>query len=75
MMSADREQSRIDRRTYTVPEAAAVAGVGVMAIYKGVKSGKIPHLKSGRVIRIPIHAFNLWVDSAGGQVAGSSHAA
>ena len=63
------------RRTYSVPEAAAVAGLGVMAIYRGVKQGKIPHLKSGRVIRIPIHAFNQWVDSAGGQLAGGSHAA
>ena len=56
------------RRTYSVPEVAAVAGVGVMAIYRGVKAGEIPHLRAGRVIRIPIHAFNQWVDSAGGQV-------
>lgn len=70
------QRKQPERRTYSVPEAAAVAGVGVMAIYKGVKSGAIPCIKAGRVIRIPIHAFHNWVDTAGGRAVGvSNHAA
>lgn len=67
-MNTTNAQVDTQRRTYSVPEAAAVAGVGVMAIYRGVKSGRIPCLKAGRVIRIPIHAFHAWVDTAGGQL-------
>jgi excisionase family DNA binding protein len=72
----DSQQTKFtERRTYTVTEAAAVAGVGTMVIYRGVKAGTIPHLKAGRVIRIPIHAFHQWVDTAGGQLKGGSNAA
>ena len=58
---------KLERRTYSVPEAAVVAGVGVMAIYKGIKAGSIPHLRNGRNIVIPKHSFHRYIDTAGCQ--------
>ena len=55
--------------TYKVPEAAAVAGVGDMAIRNGIKAGTIPHIKFGRNILIPKAAFHRFLDSCGGQTA------
>lgn len=73
-MKPDQPDNNPKRRTYSVPEAAAVSGLGVMAIYRGVRAGKIPHLPTGtRVIRIPIHAFHEWIDTAGGQIEGGQH--
>jgi excisionase family DNA binding protein len=64
-----------ERRTYSVPEAAAVSGLGVMAVYRAVKDGSIPHIRSGRRIIIPRAIFHQWIDTAGGQVEGGQHAA
>lgn len=63
---------QVERRSYSVTEAAAVAGVGTMAIYRGVRDGAIPHIRAGRKIVIPRHAFHQWIDTAGGQFSGGA---
>lgn len=55
------------RATYKVGEAARVAGVGDLAIRKGIKEGTIPHIRFGRNILIPKNAFHNWLDSCGGE--------
>jgi excisionase family DNA binding protein len=52
--------------TYKVPEAARIARVGSQAIRKGIKAGRIPHVKFGRSILIPKSAFLRWLDQCGG---------
>ena len=63
------KKSHEDRATYKVPEAARVAGVGSLSIYKGIAAGTIPHIRFGRNILIPKHAFHEWLDTCG---AGAS---
>lgn len=41
------------RKTYTVPEAAAVLGIGRTAAYEAVRSGKIPTLRIGKRLLVP----------------------
>jgi excisionase family DNA binding protein len=67
-------KDEVQRRTYTVPEAAAVAGWGIMAVYRGVKAGTVPHIRSGRRICIPKFAWHAYIDSAGGQFQGQNAA-
>jgi len=57
------------RSTWTIKEAAQVAGCGERAIRQGVESGEIPHLKLGGKILLPRVAFQRWVDNAG-QIPG-----
>jgi len=64
-----KERSPIDhqaRATIKVAEAAAIAGCGERAIREGIRSGKIPHLKTGRNILIPRFAFLKWIESGKG---------
>ena len=56
--------------TYKVPEAAQVAGVGDLAIRKGIAAGTIPHIRFGRNILIPKSAFHRYLDSCGGHFTG-----
>ena len=53
--------------TLKVPEAANIARVGTAAIYNGIKSGTIPHIKFGRNILLPKSAFLRWLDTCGGK--------
>lgn len=64
----------LDRRSYTVPEAATVAGTGTAAIYKAITDGRIPHIRMGKKIIIPRHAFHVWLDSCGQSGGGQTHA-
>ncbi|HYI92079.1 MAG TPA: excisionase family DNA-binding protein [Bryobacteraceae bacterium] len=73
MRSTLAKEGSIERRTYSVPEASAVSGLGITAIYRGVKDGRIPHIRAGRRICIPRFAFHQWIDTAGGQVFGGPH--
>ena len=58
----------LNRRSYSVPEAAVVAGSGTAMIYQGVKNGSIPHIRLGKKIILPREAFHRWLDSCGGKV-------
>jgi excisionase family DNA binding protein len=67
-MAKPENKEQNNRATYKVPEAAKVAGVGQIAIYKGVADGTIPHIRFGRNILIPRAAFHKWLDSCGAAV-------
>ena len=55
-----------ERKSYTVKEAAKIAGFGVVAMYKGIREGTVPHIRMGRRIMIPRTALDRWLDTAGG---------
>jgi len=58
------------RITYTVAEAARVAGCGESAIRRGIREKAIPHIRFGRNIIIPRTAFHKWLDSCGRDDSG-----
>jgi excisionase family DNA binding protein len=47
----------LDRRTFTVREAAQVLGIGRDATYAAVQSGTIPSIRVGRRVVIPREAI------------------
>ena len=50
--------------TWTVSEAAAVLGVSRTKMYELVASGVVPHLRAGRVVRIPKRSLEDWLEQA-----------
>jgi excisionase family DNA binding protein len=42
-----------DKLTMTVDEYAAAAGVSRNTAYEGVRRGQVPHVRIGKLIRIP----------------------
>ena len=48
------EQAKL---TLTVPEVAALLRISRGACYEAVRTGQIPSLRFGRLIRIPRHAL------------------
>jgi hypothetical protein len=46
-----------DRLVLDVPEAGAKLGLGRNASYAAAKRGDIPTIKIGRLLRVPIKAF------------------
>lgn len=50
-----------DQLTYSVPEAAKALGLGKNTLYELVASGRIPHIRSGRTIRIPKELIREWL--------------
>ena len=48
----------IDKKTYTIPEAAKVLGIGINAAYTGVKTGEIPSIQIGRRKVVPVVALD-----------------
>jgi excisionase family DNA binding protein len=61
-------ESTVECVTLKIPEAAQIAGCGVMAIRKRIGTGEIPHLRLGKnIIRIPRAAFLRWIESAGSE--------
>ena len=47
------------RIAYTVDEVAAMLGVNRKTIYANLN--KLPHVRIGRVVRIPAEAFQRWL--------------
>jgi excisionase family DNA binding protein len=54
-------RSTIQRKTLTVPEAAAVLGIGERSAYVAAQNGEIPSLKIGNRRVIPIDALNDYI--------------
>ena len=46
-----------DRKTYTVAEAARVLGIGRTSAYEAVRTGRIPTLRIGKRVLVPIVAL------------------
>jgi excisionase family DNA binding protein len=53
----------IDRLTLTVPEAANALGLGRNTVYDLIRQGHLPHLRVGRIIRVPQAALTEWITS------------
>ena len=51
------DEDRIERLTYSVPEAARVLGLSRMAAYQAVSEGTIPAIRIGRRILVPRRAL------------------
>ena len=51
------------RDAYTVAEVAQRLGVGVKLIYRAIALGQIPARRVGRLWKIPIPAFERWLES------------
>jgi excisionase family DNA binding protein len=47
----------MDSRTIGIEEAAEVLGVGVGAARAAARSGAIPSIRCGRLLRVPVDAF------------------
>ncbi len=52
-----------DCATLTVEEAAQVLGISRTTMYALVRSNLIPHLRFGRVLRLPKRALDEWLVS------------
>ena len=55
----------VERRTYTVPEAAAILGIGRAAAYEAVRRGDVPSIRIGKRVVVPKAALNDMIANAG----------
>lgn len=58
----------IEKQVLTVEEAGKVLGISRPTAYKRVKEGKIPVIRLGRRLIVPILALNRMLENAGQQV-------
>ena len=54
-----------ERLTLTVPEAAKLLGIGRQTAYEAVRTGAIPVIRFGRIIRVPRCALERLLANAG----------
>ncbi len=52
--------------TLTVKEAAAALGISRNKLYDLVAENRIPHVRLGRLIKIPRHGLEVWLESQSG---------
>ncbi len=48
----------MEKRTYSIPEAAKVLGIGRTAAYEAARMGQIPTIRIGKRILVPIAALD-----------------
>jgi len=48
----------MEKRTYTIPEAAKVLGIGRSAAYEAARTGQIPTIRIGKRILVPAVALD-----------------
>lgn len=51
-------ESKLERATYTVEEAAVVLGIGRSAAYLAAQSGELPTVRIGRRVLVPKPALD-----------------
>ena len=61
-------ESSLQRKTYTVEEAARVLGISRNSAYEAVRLGQVSHLKIGRRIIIPRAALERMLELQPGDV-------
>lgn len=52
--------------TLSVREAAVALGVSRNKVYDLVAEGRIPHVRLGRLIKIPRHGLEVWLERQSG---------
>ena len=50
--------STTTKRTYTVPEAAKLLGIGRTAAYEAARTGQIPTIRIGKRLLVPVAALD-----------------
>jgi excisionase family DNA binding protein len=55
-----------ERAVLTVEEAARVLGVAKNTLYEAIQRGEVPHVRLGRLIRVPRHALEVLLKGQGG---------
>lgn len=63
------EQAKL---TLTVPEVAALLRISRGSAYEAVRTGQIPSLRFGRVIRVPRHALEHLLEGQEGDIETSN---
>ena len=53
------------RKTFTVPEAGRVLGIGRSAAYEAARTGQIPTIRIGKRILVPRAALERLLDDPG----------
>lgn len=56
------ETIKLEKKTYTITEAAQVIGISRSFAFKLAKEGKLPILKLGSKRVIPIDVLNKWLE-------------
>ena len=54
----------------TVPEAAELLRVHSNHVYELIRRGELPHVRLGRVIRLPRHRLEQWIEEQCGASEG-----
>lgn len=57
-----------DRLTVSVAEAAQMLGVGRNAVYGMIRAGTFPHVRVGRLIRVPVAGLHAWLGAGEGNL-------
>jgi excisionase family DNA binding protein len=52
----------MEKRTYTVPEAAEALGIGRNAAYEAARTGQLPTIRIGKRILVPLVALERLLD-------------
>ena len=55
-----------------VQEASELLGVGTALVYEMVRRDEIPHIRLGRLVKIPRQALEAWIAQASGSASGVS---
>jgi excisionase family DNA binding protein len=66
--SASIGRMKDDPDTYTVAEVAAKLECSEDAIYQACRRGEFPHVKIGRLTRIPRRRFHAWVNDGPSEI-------
>lgn len=61
-----------ERLVLTVAEAASLLGVGRNHLYTLINEGQIPHIRFGRLIKIPRSALEDWLQKEAGVETGAN---
>ena len=61
-----------DKLLLSVKEAAALLGVGSGLVYEMVRKDEIPHVRLGRLVKIPRQGLENWIELEGGLANGAS---
>ena len=54
----------MQKRTYSVEEAATILGIGRSAAYQAVRTGEIPAIRIGRRLLVPVQALEQLLSTA-----------
>ena len=57
-------EEKVDRKTFSVPEAGKILGVGRDAAYEAARTGQIPTIRLGRRLVVPKAALDRLLETA-----------